>query len=760
MARGNPGEEIEGQGVQANDALPRKLNPEVRNGPTPANALGDISAAQTQKYQADSATWAGNALSDFRQQAVAKLDQAKSQVQGDPVNFTQNYLTQFDKDAAPLAAQAAKNPAAAPIMEHGLRTLRDTLQDHTMQWEATQGVAFRQDSITQQVEKQLPLIRQHPELAESVGATVMSNINAMGGDPSVRLKFARAADQQISSAAAAGVVDQNPTEAWRQLSSGNVTDTRLSAVTDPAARAGLTATAEKGMIEEYAHGAIASYRTGGPKAGAAVYAGVDNLPVSDDIKDKMRESIQEGRSKLIAEQQQKLAPVVMDLQQQLSSGKVKPGAEAEVWNLYNGNALAAEHAGSMLGEITRIRNKAVDDGSGIQTIEDAFAGKVRLDPKDKTQMNDLYNWFNDKTDRLGIQQGSPAWVNFAADVAHKTGAIPGPVGDWTRATLVSPTASNESLLSAADAVDRMRSAAPLSYRYLDDDSSLARMADAIMDAKRAGVPAQLAVEQARKLQSMGPAEKKELEEKWRTFAPFGKSDDAIEGVLRQEVKNQPGLQGDHELAGFHYSSMPSTLPAAMQAEYGQLTRRYFNTNGGNLGPALDAAARDVGTVWGVTGVNGDPEITKYPIERMFKDDEGRAIFSPKDIRSDLNSQVGSNPEHFQKWDPVKGALAPFKPGDDDLKLVPIPQTETSGGVRWGVVYHNPDTDVTESVFGPRGEPLTYDVPVKGGQYMDMRRLNDVKAEAEAAERRKENDAAYEDDRRVLEGEQSLLRHRM
>lgn len=209
MARGDPGEATYTPEVMPED-FPRKLTPriDVQEAGMAGRAIGDIANTLDQKYKADTATWAGEQISNFRVQALKTLDDMKGQVQGDPSDFTSKYLAAFDKQAQPLTDTG--NPVAHAMIQKGLGDLRNTLTEHSMEWEATQRVAYRTDAIKTGLQNQLPLVEAHPELADQVGSTLMDQINTVGGNPSQRLGMARSMHEQLSEAAAYGLARQNP----------------------------------------------------------------------------------------------------------------------------------------------------------------------------------------------------------------------------------------------------------------------------------------------------------------------------------------------------------------------------------------------------------------------------------------------------------------------------------------------------------------------------------------------------------------------
>jgi hypothetical protein len=209
MARGDPGEGGYTPEVMPED-FPRKLTPrmEPQEAGLAGHALESVADSMDQKYKADSATWAGEQISNFRVQALQTFDNMKGQVQGDPTDFTSKYLAAFDKQSQPLMDSG--NPIAHAMLQKGVGELRNTLAEHSMGWEATQRVAYRTDAIDTGLKSQLPIVESHPELADQVGSTLMDQINATGGDPTTRLKLARGMHEQLSEAASYGLARQNP----------------------------------------------------------------------------------------------------------------------------------------------------------------------------------------------------------------------------------------------------------------------------------------------------------------------------------------------------------------------------------------------------------------------------------------------------------------------------------------------------------------------------------------------------------------------
>ena len=219
MARGGPSEETYTPQVQPED-LPRKIVPRDE-GISAAPAFAQAAEASEAKYKADSVTFAGTQLAQLRQQALQSLDQAKQAVPVDPNDpdaikkidgFTGNYLTQFDKQSATYTSNTAiqNNPFASRMINNGISELRDTLQTHTMEWQANQAVAYRSNAFDAAVKTQSAIVEAHPEMAGQIGATLSDQANGIGGDPAARLTRMRQMHDALTLASANGLTRQDP----------------------------------------------------------------------------------------------------------------------------------------------------------------------------------------------------------------------------------------------------------------------------------------------------------------------------------------------------------------------------------------------------------------------------------------------------------------------------------------------------------------------------------------------------------------------
>lgn len=235
MARGQPGEEGYTPQVQPED-LPRKIVPRMEAVPV-AQAFEGAADASSRKYQADSATWAGDQLAQARVQAVQTLESMKSAVPAgqDPGDFTAKFAATLDKQTAQLTDNplVQNNPYARTMLTHGVGQMRQTLLDHTTQWEAAQRVAYRGNAVDQNLESQLGVVTAHPEMRAQIGSTLMDQINSIGDDPAQRYARMRHVDDALSTAAATGLTQQNPRAVLQGLNDPSKADEAFRRMTEP-----------------------------------------------------------------------------------------------------------------------------------------------------------------------------------------------------------------------------------------------------------------------------------------------------------------------------------------------------------------------------------------------------------------------------------------------------------------------------------------------------------------------------------------------
>jgi hypothetical protein len=300
-------------------------------------------------------------------------------------------------------------------------------------------------------------------------------------------------------------------------------------------------------------------------------------------------------------------------------------------------------------------------------------------------------------------------------------------------------------MAAVDAIDRVREASPRGFQYLDDDGKTGAMADSIDRLTKAGVAPQQAITMARTNAAMGDNDRARMDELWKQGRSelFGTGDTGIDKALKKQINDNAQLVPQH-----WYGNTNVPRPPAMQADFYAATRAYFNYNGGNAQAAAASAARDIGTTWGLTAMNGAPEIVRYPPERMFRAPDGGPGLTAEDIRTDIAQTVANSPDAFTHWDADKRAMVPFQVDPNNVKVLESPRTALTNGRTWGLSYQTPD-GVTEALYGKDGKPLEYNLPVTTQDYKAMRDQATKEAIAKAQQRYEAQTAAEKSARALL-----------
>ena len=745
MARGMPGEEIYTPEVAPAD-LPRKTVPTASGISIGQNVEGLGDALQKQQV-ADSATYAGNQLAAFHLRVQQDQQDVQDSLQGDPSGYTPALMAKIAAREQELLDATKGNGVAQAMVRQSLEQSHYTYQSQALQYEAEQKRAFRTDSFNTALGTQAPLVRSNPDLKESITGTLLQQNDGMGGSPAERLARARAAVTTLSHNAALGLADKDPLGVYDELRPGGTVTTKyLQELTDPQSRADVLTHATAKSVDLFAQGIASSYRDGGPEAGQTAYGAIDKLPLDDDLKDKIRQATTQKLGEIRAEAQQTHADTIAALHREIASGNPSARVPDYVNTLYDANAIDAAAKGTLLGEYDRTLRARQPDPSvfGVGDVQAAYDRLDKLDPKNPDQKKALEQWFDEFTAANHADPGTPLFTNMAAEATRRLGMIPESALQWVRPTLTGETDPNK-VAAAADAVVRLRNSAPWAWQYADDDKRLATMADRVTELMKGGMPAGQAVDIARGEAARVKPNAKLLEEQWNSNRSFGRSDSALLRALTEAIGEDPRFIADREhwWQGSHPD--PTTIPVDMVAAFKANARARWENNGQDFEAARRNAAADIGRTWGVTMLNGFPEYSATPPERMFQDDKGHPILTHELVQRDLTDTLSQHPDAFTRWDPIAGKAVTFKPDPSRIVLTPNEKTAPSGGITYAMTYRDEHTDHAEAIIDPRtGKPLEYDLPVRSADYRKVRNaLVSEHDDAEAASRSQANREAIE-----------------
>jgi len=229
MARGQPaGEEIYRPEVQPED-LPRKIVPEIRELPL-AGGIQSLGDAITKKYQADSATWAGNQLADLRVRMTQFSENAKQNAQPGAVGFGGQVLKQFDQEQKQLVDSAGRNSAAIQALGPGLNTLKASFGDEAIRYEAEEGIKYRFSSAQDNIDKLAGVAAKKPGQFGDLMGQALTDINGRQLTSDARLKLSQYAESTIAKSALLSRAQTDPYGTMKALLEGDETDRAIAAL--------------------------------------------------------------------------------------------------------------------------------------------------------------------------------------------------------------------------------------------------------------------------------------------------------------------------------------------------------------------------------------------------------------------------------------------------------------------------------------------------------------------------------------------------
>lgn len=229
MARGDPGEQGYTPQVMPED-LPRKIIPRMEAGPV-GPALEQLSGALEQKARADSATWAGNQLSDLRIHMMQQLESAKSSAAPGADGFTAGILKQYDQSAQNLIKTAGSNNLALQAVQPGLNTMRAQFADEAIQYEAQEGVKYRFTSAKDSTDKLATIAAQRPGQFEDLVGQAMTQIRGSNLTPDAQLQLSKYAQSTIAKSAVLARAQADPYGTMTTLLKPEDADPAIKALT-------------------------------------------------------------------------------------------------------------------------------------------------------------------------------------------------------------------------------------------------------------------------------------------------------------------------------------------------------------------------------------------------------------------------------------------------------------------------------------------------------------------------------------------------
>lgn len=352
-------------------------------------------------------------------------------------------------------------------------------------------------------------------------------------------------------------------------------------------------------------------------------------------------------------------------------GAYGPDIEPQIHQLYKIGAISPELLHSLMDQSMRNQVNSIHDDSSNQLIDAAIHGGPKLDPEDKTVVKAADTYFRTHVAMSGVQPLSDPWVVGASAFARQTNIIPPSVLSQIRIGLIS--GNPQQAAQAAAAAERIRAANPQLDPYNKDPRSAA-IANEINANTHAGMAPAAAYQTAVQTVDRPEAQAKVIK---ANYAQIVKQDPNGNGKALQDAM-------DAQVPGLFAKAPPAPVP--LQAEYSRLVSTYYGMTQ-NIDTARKLAVQQTQTTWGMSQMNGTPELVKYPPEKLG--------ITPQVIRSDVAASVKA---------------AGYAGDPSQVHLTPNSNTDASGGRIWTLTHVDPKTGFPDVLLDQANRPLQYQVP--------------------------------------------------
>lgn len=487
-----------------------------------------------------------------------------------------------------------------------------------------------------------------------------------------------------------------------------VKDNVITAVHAEKLRQGFHAELDTGLSNarvEKAVGSMMDLARANVEKGDAALADVERNPnLSEDEKVAVRKYYEQGRNQLFFERSRQYAEASVALAGRLASGAAGPGVEGAARDLYRKGAISVDEFQSSIAASRRNAKQHIEDGADRAAVVTALQGGMGLDPTDPAQRKAAESVFSSWVAQAGAQPGDERWQAAATEFIHSTNILPESAKAWARVSMLSGDPAQA--VPAAAFFERVQKANSSAWEY-QSEPKLAAFAGQMNQYLAAGVDPKRAYDIAhRNAYELTDAQREMLRNQFREGKLEKNNDSELHDALKEDKSFNPSM----------FSRIPA-MPLAMRAEYGALTEQLYTATNGDEKLARQLAAKAVTSHYGISEVNGRPEIMKYAPEKMYPGATADVI------RVDMA-------------DAAKAAGVTADPAS--IRLVPHPDFfERSKGRVWALEALDAD-GVPDMIRGPDNRPVPYGLPFG----------SDFTAARKAALQKKVDEAKAERDRQI------------
>lgn len=587
-------------------------------------------AVRERARERDRASYVTSATAQAQKEWRERFLALSSSETGEADGFTARVGQEYDAWAEQSLAKI-DDPDTQALMRDRIARLGEDLHGQAFQFEARQRVAVRGVRFDEALGNLARAVQTDPAAWQSLldqGLGDVAGAEANWMTPEAAARYRAALPAMLSASAIDGMIREAPRAALQALRQGRETDPMIAAM-DPNGYSQAVARAEA-VVKRLDAEAKAADMSGARRAsdltiavgrGQATAEDIEQAAAAGDISwgDRARLILAlEGKAQNQAEAEAEAARAAAqsDLEIAVFTGDV--GAEG-VERAFELGLLSAPKRTELMKAALKTAEDQAQTAAMVGRVETALSDPEQiLDAKsaDDRKAVDAY-WAKVAPSLAGMEPARR--MAETADLVARVGVVPGPVKSEIRTGLAG--APPEKAGEIVDLLDRIETL-PGGWDAVDGD--LAPMARLAVDRYRAGMPAAQAAESARA--DTDPTKRAVIEARAAALkdgkyaGQYGKW--VVEAFDPLGVFNTPDLAGEDL--------------AQAAGDFGVLFEQAYRRTG-DANAAKTLALQDFKRAWGVTAVDGDARITRYPPEAWFGVGaaEGDAAWMGRQLRDDL-----------------------------------------------------------------------------------------------------------------------------
>lgn len=642
-----------------------------------------LEADNTALLEADNAldAWESSALNDAENGAYTRKGK-------DAFDLPGQVLPQFDAETKRIEQSLGSERARQHFRAVASRR-RQQIDTGLNRHEFTEREQFKHDQETAKLASSAQMIganysdpaRVEQELTKQV-SVLAERANRLGWSEEQREQAlakvrADAHISVINAAAAAG--NYVYAEEYFEARAGEIDAARTPAVRE---------IVRGGKIISRANSILSAYR-GDAKKGVEALTALESSDLTDEEKNDIRSKVREGIGLIVSERRQQYSDQVTHLERAIAKGAPDANAEGQAAYLYRRGAYSAAEYTNVLERIDNARQAGAKQNAVLSSVQEALRLGQRLDPKNEKVVDAVDTLFQAAAQEAGLERGSDAWVNAAADLARRTNILPPEVMSWARSQMLSEEPAL--VAPAATAIARWADEAPVAYSYFDDPN-LKAYAENVNALLSVGADPAKAIETVRKTMEIPKARQDELAQQYRSEKYAKDNGDELQSFLDSDDAFDRAIFGG--------APAPSQT---MVNDFEAAVRLYYSKTNGDIGRARELAWKDIRGVYGYSTVNGQPEVLKYAPELIYPGIDVSVI------RSDMMEAAKAS-----GFDPAT------------VRMIPSHRTGTTRGLLWHLAVEDADGNV-DLVLGPDNRPVDYAIPTDTERYVEAQETAKRKA---------------------------------